>query len=112
MAERLADQPRFAVAARRFANACAASREHERKAGEALAAYGEHGALISGCVRDHFPESVKDELRRLARRVSEESDAAWLARPARVRLSTMRKLSQEIAGRYGSGRYGPQPGRF
>jgi hypothetical protein len=111
MIERLADQPRFALCARLFAEACEASREHERKAGEALAAYGSQGPLVSGCVRSHFPEAVKEELRRLARLVSDKCDAARLARPARVRHDTLRRLAQEIATRDGSGRYGPQPFR-
>lgn len=32
----------------------------------ALEEYGSHGSLISGCVREHFPELVKDRLRSLA----------------------------------------------
>lgn len=110
MADLLSDE-RFAVVRRRFESACAASREHASKSAAALADYGAHGPLISGCVRSHFPEGVKEELRALARKVTEESEAAWLARPPRVRESTIRKIGQAIATRDGSGRYGPQPAR-
>ena len=39
--------------------------------------YGRHGPLISGVVREHFPEALKRELRRLASAISEERDVAW-----------------------------------
>ncbi len=43
----------------------------------ALGEYGTQGPLIAGVLREHFPEPVKDELRRLAHAQSEERDVAW-----------------------------------
>lgn len=102
----------LAPAAELFAMACASSREHSALARRALTEYGDHGPLISGCVRDHFPEWVKDGLRALARDVTRCSGLAHSLRPKRVRTSTMRALGQAVAARDGSGFYGPQPGRF
>lgn len=95
-------------AATLFAKACKASRMHARESRRALANYGDKGAAISGCVRDHFPDSIKEQLRRLARLVTESSDAAYKARPKGVRFSTMRELARDIATRDGCGFYGPQ----
>jgi hypothetical protein len=106
----LADN-RLAIARAHFVICCAASRAHNELAGAALDTYGDHGPLISGVVRDHFPEPIKDELRRLARLVSEWSDSAYAARPKRVRLDTMRSLARDVATRDGSGYYGPQARR-
>jgi len=91
-----------------FADACAQSRTWDKAAQDALASYGDHGPQISGCVRDHFPESTKSYLRSLARNVSILSDAAWAAKPPRVRHHTMLNLSRAIAKRDGSGFYGPR----
>lgn len=99
----------FLASANHFARACAASRAHQDLAIRSCEAYGNHGAPISGCVRDHFPIEVKNRLRGLARRVTNETSAAWGARPPRVRASTMRRLASAIARRDGSGFYGPQP---
>ena len=61
---------------------------------DALRQYGDHGSLISGVIRDHFPIDVKTRLRRLARRyshASEVSRAHW--RAAGRRLDTWRRLA-------------------
>lgn len=100
--------PKFAEVVRHFERACKASRLHNAQAKRALANYGDHGALISGCVRDHFPDRVKDQLRGLARMVTHESDAAREARPKRVHLRTIRHIGRLVATRDGSGYYGPQ----
>ena len=92
-----------------YVTACRDSREHSRLAGEALRKYGDHGPNISGIVRDHFPQSVKEHLRVLAQRVTEACDRAQESRPKRVRSSTMRKLASAVARRDGAGFYGPQP---
>ncbi len=91
-----------------FYEACSFSIAHGIAAPRALEQYGEHGALISGCVRVHFPADVKEHLRGLAQDVTKASNAAWAAKPARVRDSTMRKLSRACAAN-GHGFYGPQP---
>lgn len=101
--------PRFAIVESRFAMACAASRAWDELAGKALAAYGDHGPLVSGCCRSHFPETVKDELRTLARLVGSYCDAARAARPKGVHAATIREIGRAIARRDGVGRYGPQP---
>lgn len=100
-------RPELARAAAHFERACRASRMHSRCAQRALDRYGYHGPIISGIVQDHFPAHIKARLRTLARTVTRESDAAWQARPARVRIATMRALGSAIATRDGSGFYGP-----
>jgi hypothetical protein len=102
------NRPDLARAAELFADCCTQSREWDKAAKKALEAYGNHGSQISGCVRDHFPESTKSYLRSLARNVSILSDAAWAARPARVRHMTMLKLARAIVKRDGGGFYGPR----
>jgi hypothetical protein len=105
----LLERPDLAPARDAFARQCGASRAHSALAQQALRDYGSHGPDISGCVREHFPEQVKETLRRLAREAS--SREAYELRPPRVRMSTMRKLGQAVATRDGSGFYGPQPVR-
>jgi hypothetical protein len=106
---RLSDRHDLMPAASYFIEACRASRAHSRFAESALRFYGSHGPSVSGCVRDHFPDTVKAVLRNLARNAGDASAKAYRARPARVRESTIRKLGQEIARSHGSGFYGPQP---
>jgi hypothetical protein len=96
-------------AASYFAEACRASRAHSRLAASSLAIHGDHGADISGCVREHFPDEVKGMLRALAHDVTRASDKAYAMRPKGVHMATMRKLSRAIASAHGSGFYGPQP---
>ncbi len=55
-------------------------RAHYRLTAWAEARFGSHGPLISGVVREHFPDPVKDALRRLARLETHTMDAsrkAW-----------------------------------
>jgi hypothetical protein len=108
---KLIDQAKFARAVEHFRLAVESSKQHSALAASALKKYGSHGPDISGVVRDHFPANVKTDLRLLARNVTEQRDAAWAARPRGVRASTMRRLGTEVADRYGSGFYGPQPSR-
>ena len=100
-------RPDLDRAASLFADACAQSRAWDKAATEALAEYGNHGPQISGCLRDHFPECTKSYLRSLARNVTILSDAAWAARPPRVRRATMLNLARAIVKRDGGGFYGP-----
>lgn len=102
------ERPDLYHAADLFADSCRLSRQYTDAAAEALAKYGDHGPQISGCVREHFPENTKNYLRVLARNISLVSNAAYFARPARVRLTTMRALARAVAARDGSGFYGPQ----
>ncbi len=63
---------------------------------DALRTYGSQGSLISGIVRDHFPDEVKDLLRSRARALTYHRDrsvAHWQA--AGKRLQTWRQLNQE-----------------
>jgi hypothetical protein len=103
--------PKFAACVAHFARACRASRLHSSEARRAFANYGDHGALISGCVRDHFPETIKDRLRALARLVTHESIMARNVRPKYVRATTINHIGRLVATRDGSGFYGPQPYR-
>lgn len=107
----LLDNPKFEAARICLEAACEASRKHSALAADALATYGDHGAQISGCVRDHFPDTVKDELRHWAQLVTRRSAMAYQNRPSRVRMATMRQLSKAVATRDGSGFYGPQANR-
>ena len=107
----LLTRPELAPAAEYFAKACAASRDHSALAAKALGEHGDHGPLISGCVRDHFPETVKDELRQLASWNRVLSEMARQSRPKRIAAATMRELAQAVATRDGAGFYGPQPYR-
>lgn len=102
------DNPKFATVVKHFVAACKASREHSALASQACDQYGDHGAFISGVVHSHFPVPIKDELRRLARLVTTESDAAYDSRPKRVRLDTIRTIGKLIVKRDGSGFYGPR----
>ena len=74
---RYIDNPKFADSQHYFEVAAAVSRAHRDKLNAALLEYGDHGPLVSGVGRDHFPEDVKEELRSLAREVHDmnEKDA-------------------------------------
>ena len=111
MPKQIIDNPKFEAAQILFEAACEASRRHSAIAADAFVIFGDHGAPISGCVRDHFPDTVKNDLRHWAQLVTRRSDMAYQNRPARVRMSTMRQLATEVATRHGSGFYGPQPRR-
>ena len=104
----LLQNSKFTEVVRHFEQCCQASREHSRLASESLDRFGDHGSAISGVVRDHFPESVKDRLRDLARTITQESDLAYAARPRYTRLVTIRRIGKLIAQRDGSGFYGPR----
>ena len=107
-AAKLLARPDLQRAAELFADACRISQDHMRAAASALNTYGAHGPDVSGCVRERFPECTKSYLRSLARNVSILTAAANAARPARVRVSTMRALARAVAARDGAGFYGPQ----
>jgi hypothetical protein len=106
---KLIDRPDLQLAVRELKASCMRAKCHDGIASAALAKYGDHGPQISGVVRDHFPTSIKEALRDLARSITAHSDAGWKLRPKGVRISTMRKLSSEVAQTYGHGFYGPQP---
>ena len=60
---------------------------------DAEKAYGSHGPLISGIVRDHYPTEVKDTLRETISRASRERDRGWAHwRAAGRTLGTWRRL--------------------
>lgn len=55
--------------------------------------YGNHGPLISGIVRDHFPEELKDTLRELCRRGNRERNRSYTHwRAAGRTVGTWRRL--------------------
>jgi hypothetical protein len=59
-----------------------------RAVARAARQYGNQGPLISGGLRDHWPDAAKNEVRRLARATSGHTDAAalhWQATGARRR---------------------------
>lgn len=66
--------------------------EHSDLTRECLRAYGDHGPLISGVVRDHFPELLKNRLRDLARERTRCLDRAVVCwRASGRRMSTLRR---------------------
>ena len=69
--------------ARAFAKRAEKIEEDYFKASEsALKKYGSQGSLVSGAVRDHFPEGVKNRLRALAHGIGQlraASVAHWEA---------------------------------
>ena len=92
-----------------FELACSFSLSHSRSAEAALKKYGDHGPIISGCVRDHFPDDVKHHLRNLARCATANLEHAHKARPRGVRHATIRALGRAVSARDGCGYYGPKP---
>lgn len=105
---RFINRPDLAISQSEMESACHCSRAYSAQFQVYLAAYGDHGADVSGCGRDHFPIEAKDHMRRIAAAVSYHSQRAYAARPARVRHATILRLGQEIATRDGTGFYGPQ----
>ncbi len=91
-----------------FKLSCSSARHWVELRAIYLGLYGSQGSEISGCVRDHFPEQVKDILRNEARCVTLASNNAYKARPARVRHDTIKALGKLVAARDGAGYYGPQ----
>ncbi len=91
-----------------FEAACHYSRMYGEVSREYLIMYGDHGPDVSGCVRSHFPEQVKDHLRELSRRPGLYSQKAFDARPRGTRTATLKALGKAVARRDGSGFYGPQ----
>ena len=95
------------IAEQQMILAYAHSRAHRDLAKLALSVYGDHGSPISGVVRDHFPEFVKNELRSLSlsvARLLDESKVSWSK--ARKQLKTWIRLKDAIIARYGKGYYG------
>lgn len=108
----LLHRPDLHAAREHFKKSVEHSRIHGELAASALKQHGDHGSLISGVVRDHFPENTKTALRHHAHAVTQHIDAGMKARPKGVRSTTMRKLGQVVAKHHGpSGRYGFQSPR-
>lgn len=69
--------------------------------------YGVAGSLISSGFYPHWPEEVKQKIRRLNRAANRLDAAGFKARPKRVQLNTMRNLrldshTNEIRSQHGS----------
>lgn len=92
-------------ALRLYREALRLSREHGDLSAQLLVRHGDHGPLISGVIRDHFPDADKDALRGLCRAMNAKAEEAWAARPPRVRVATMRRLFDLLRAECGSGRY-------
>lgn len=59
--------------------------------------YGSHGPLISGIVRDHFPQEVKDTLRETISRANRERDRGWAHwKAAGRRVHTWRRYLESL----------------
>ena len=86
--------------------AIATSKNHAKLTTWALARFGDHGPQISGCMRDHFPDPVKDRLRKLARKVSHYNDKARSARPYRSHMASVHKRARALVRQLGTGFYG------
>ena len=107
MTKTLLSRPDLAESCEAFGKACHFSRAWDAIFKAALEVYGDHGPFVSGAGREHFPAALKTGLRTLARTVSEQCEAAYKARPPRVRLSTIVILGRAVAHRDGCGYYGP-----
>lgn len=87
--------------------AYAHSRAHTELAKLAMEQHSDHGSLIAGCVRDHFPTEVKDRLRNLALEIGplmDESKRIW--RKSGKHLRTWIRLKDQVVARDGKGYYG------
>lgn len=63
-------------------------RQHARDIRAAFLIYGDHGPVVSGCVRSHFPEAIKDTLRKRFRTAHEDLEislAYWKLAGRRTR---------------------------
>lgn len=100
------ENPKFADSQHYFEVAAAVSRAHRDKLNAALNEYGNHGPLVSGVGRDHFPEDVKEELRSLAREVHDMNEKGRAAKPRGVHMATIHKLGHEVSHKFGKGFYG------
>ena len=106
---KILSDPKYAQTIKHLENACRFSRQHANVSEKALEVYGNHGPTISGCVRDHFPDYVKENLRGLANKVTDESALAYQAKPKGSQTTTINKIGRLIARRDGTGFYGHQP---
>jgi hypothetical protein len=87
--------------------AYAYSRAHSKLAVWAERRYGAFGPLISGIVREHFPEPVKGTLRVLARNVGTRLECSLsLWRIAGKRRSTWIRAKEQTIAQHGRGFYG------
>ncbi len=109
---RYLDNPKFADSQHYFEVAAGVSRAHRDKLNTALQEYGNHGPLVSGVGRDHFPEDVKEELRSLAREVSNMNAKGRVAKPKGVHMATIHKLGHEVCHKFGTGFYGFTPAAY
>lgn len=97
----LTRDPRLIEPARLFREYVALDVAYQSAIGEALAKYGRHGPLVSGVIRNHFPEAVKGSLRELNRAKNECLKSGFASKPKHVRMSTMVKLLRAIEKEYG-----------
>lgn len=79
-----------------FTHAVNTKAQYNDLVNKSLAKYGDHGPLISGVIRDHFPEETKNVLRRVNHDYNEFDDKGFAARPPRVQISTMRQLREAV----------------
>lgn len=83
------------------------SRAHTRLADRAMSLYGDHGSLIAGVVRNHFPAPIKAKLRYHARSVTsllDKSRASW--RLSGRRFASWMKAKELVISQDGRGFYG------
>lgn len=100
---------KFYPFANAIAIACHHSREHSAEVKAALVMYGDgNGVQISGVIRDHFPDFVKESLRLRCAAISAVTDHAWKVRPPRVQRHTLLTLQSRIVHAVGTGFYGPK----
>lgn len=72
----------YALAYQAFRELSDTRKRYAENVSKALEQYGDHGALVAGVIRDHFPHEVKEVLRHDAHKITElidESRALWLA---------------------------------
>ena len=90
------EHEKFRNSIKHFLKAAEFEKQSREIADAALTKYGDHGPLISGIIRDHFPDITKKTLRKLRDFKNYAVDMGFAAKPPRVHDKTMRELYQSI----------------
>ena len=90
------EHEKFRNSIKHFLKAAEFEKQSREIADAALTKYGDHGPLISGIIRDHFPDITKKTLRKLRDFKNYAVDMGFEAKPPRVHDKTMRELYQSV----------------
>lgn len=101
----LMNRPELAEAREQFELAFRYSREHSKQVDDACKKYGDHGPQISGVIRDHFPDDVKEQLRLLCWLMNTANEGAYKMKPKGMHRTTFYRFRDAIRERVGTGFY-------